>query len=419
MTERTREADRADVVIVGAGQGGAHAAMGLRSQKFEGSILVIGEDPNLPYERPALSKEYLAGEKAFEKLLLRPAAAWEERKIEYRLGTRVTAVDPVAHTVTTSDGATIGYGKLIWSAGGRPRKLSCGGHDLVGIHYVRERSDVDRMLDELGTVNEIVVIGAGYIGLEAAAVLRKLGKRVTVLEAQHRVLARVAGEPLSRFIESEHRSHGVDVRLGMQVECIEGKDGKVSGVRLSDGAVLPAEMVVVGIGIAASVEPLLAAGAKGTNGVSVDLHGRTSLPDVFAIGDCAAHANVHASGKEIRLESIQNANDQALIAAKAICGTLSGEEKYDAIPWFWSNQFDLRLQTVGLWNDHDDTIVRGDPASKKFSVVYLKEGRVVALDCVNLTKDYVQGKMLIQSKKTPDREKLANPEVLLKDLANG
>lgn len=410
--------ERADVVIVGAGQGGAHAAMGLRSQKFEGSVLVIGEDPNLPYERPALSKEYLAGEKAFEKLLLRPATAWEERKIEFRLGARVVAVDPAAHTVTTSDGAAIGYEKLIWSAGGRPRKLACGGHDLTGIHYVRERGDVDRMLEELGTANEIVVIGAGYIGLEAAAVLRKLGKRVTVLEAQHRVLARVAGEPLSRFIEGEHRSHGVDVRLGMQVIGIEGKDGRVSGVRLADDELLPAEMVVVGIGIEAAVEPLLAAGAKGDNGVRVDLHGRTSLPDVFAVGDCAAHANVHAFGREIRLESIQNANDQALIVAKAICGTLNGEEKYDAIPWFWSNQFDLRLQTVGLWNDHDDTVVRGDPATKKFSVVYLKEGRVVALDCVNLTKDYVQGKMLIQSKKTPDREKLANPEILLKDLAN-
>jgi 3-phenylpropionate/trans-cinnamate dioxygenase ferredoxin reductase subunit len=204
----------------------------------------------------------------------------------------------------------------------------------------------------------------------------------------------------------------------MQVIAIEGKDGRVSGVRLADDEVVPADMVVVGIGIDAAVEPLIAASAEGTNGVRVDLHGRTSLADVFAVGDCAAHASVHAFGKEIRLESIQNANDQALIAAKAICGTLNGEERYDAIPWFWSNQFDLRLQTVGLWNDHDDTIVRGDPTTKKFSVVYLKEGRVVALDCVNLTKDYVQGKMLIQSKKTPPREQIANPEVLLKDLAN-
>lgn len=410
--------ERADVVIVGAGQGGAHAALGLRAQKFTGSILVIGDDPELPYERPALSKEYLAGEKAFEKLLLRPATAWAERHVDFRLGTRVTAVDPVLHTVTTSDGATIGYGKLIWSAGGRPRRLSCGGHDLTGIHYVRDRADVDRMLEELPAATDVVVIGAGYIGLEAAAVLRKLGKRVTVLEAQGRVLARVAGEPLSRFIEGEHRAHGVVLRLGAQVTGLEGPDGRVKGVRLADGEVLSADLVVVGIGIDAAVEPLRAAGARGDRGVSVDLHGRTSLEDVFAVGDCAAHPSVHASGKEIRLESIQNANDQALIAAKAICGTLGPDERYDAIPWFWSNQFDLRLQTVGLWNDHDETIVRGDPATKKFSVLYLKEGRVVALDCVNLTKDYVQGKMLIQSKKVAPRDQLANPEVLLKDLAN-
>lgn len=407
-----------DVIIVGAGQGGAHAAMGLRTQKFPGSILVLGDDPNLPYERPALSKEYLAGEKAFEKLLLRPATAWAERNVEFKLGARVAKVDPAAHTVTTTAGDAFEYGTLIWATGGQPRKLACGGHDLAGVHYVRERSDVDRMLEELKTSNEVVVIGAGYIGLEAAAVLRKMGKNVTVLEAQHRVLSRVAGEALSRFIEAEHRSHGVDVRLGTQVVSLEGKDGRVSGVVLGDGLIVPAELVVVGIGITPSVEPLLAAGAKGTNGVTVDLHGKTSLPDVYAVGDCAAHDNVHAFGKEIRLESIQNANDQALVAAKAITGTLGKEERYDGIPWFWSNQYDLRLQAVGLWNDHDDTVVRGDPTTRKFSVVYLKEGRVVALDCVNQTRDYVQGKMLIQSKKVVPREKIANPEILLKDLAN-
>jgi len=408
--------DRADVVVVGAGQGGGVVAISLRQQKFEGSILLVGAEPDLPYERPALSKEYLAGDKAFEKLLLRPATTWVERNIETRLGTRITSVDASAHTVTTADGASIGYGTLIWAAGGRPRRLACSGHDLVGVHAVRDRADVDRMMTELETAQAIVVIGAGYIGLEAASVLRKKGKQVTVLEAQDRVLARACGAALSRFFEDEHRAQGVDLRLGAMVDCLEETNGKVSGVRLAGGEVLPADLVVVGIGIDAAVEPLLAAGAEGANGVTIDLHGKTSLPDVYALGDCAAHANVHANGKTVRLESIQNANDLALVVAKAIAGTLGPEERYDAIPWFWSNQYDLRLQTVGLFADHDEAVVRGDPKTRKFSVVYLQEGKVIALDCVNVTKDYVQGKMLIAKKQAVDRDKLANAEIPLKEL---
>lgn len=408
--------ERADVVIVGAGQGGGVVAISLRQQKFAGSILLIGAEPDLPYERPALSKEYLAGDKAFEKLLLRPAATWAERNIETRLGTRVTSVDPLAKTVTTADGSTIGYGTLIWATGGTPRRLACSGHHLAGVHTVRDRADVDRMMTELDAAKAVVVIGAGYIGLEAASVLRKKGKHVTVLEAQDRVLSRVAGEPLSRFFEDEHRAQGVDLHLGAKVECLEEEAGRVSGVRLTSGQILPADLVVVGIGIDAAVAPLLAAGAAGSNGVTIDLHGKTSLPDVYALGDCAAHANVHANGKTVRLESIQNANDLALIVAKAISGTLGPDETYDAIPWFWSNQYDLRLQTVGLFSDHDDIVVRGDPKTRKFSVIYLQEGRVIALDCVNVTKDYVQGKALIAKKHVVDRDRLANPEIPLKDL---
>jgi 3-phenylpropionate/trans-cinnamate dioxygenase ferredoxin reductase subunit len=409
--------ERADVVIVGAGQGGAQAAIALRQQKLAGSILVIGAEPELPYERPALSKEYLAGEKSFERMLLRPPAFWAERNVELRLGRRVVEVDAERHEVRTDDGATIGYGKLVWATGGRPRRLACGGHDLAGVHTVRDRAGVDRMRAELETASQIVVVGGGYIGLEAAAVLRKKDKRVTVLEAQGRVLSRVAGEALARFFEREHRAHGVDLRLGVEVSCIEEKDGRVSGVVLASGEVLPADLVVVGVGIIPAVEPLLAAGAEGKDGVAVDLHCKTSLPDLYAVGDCAAHANVHAAGRVVRLESIQNATDQATIAAKSIAGTLGPSERYDAVPWFWSNQYDLRLQTVGLSIDHDDVVVRGDPDTRSFSVVYLRGGKVVALDCVNKTKDYMQGKVLVVSGREVDRAKLADPEVLLKDLA--
>ncbi|HEV7290326.1 NAD(P)/FAD-dependent oxidoreductase [Sphingomonas sp.] len=402
-----------DIVIVGAGHGGAQAAIALRQAKFEGTIAIIGDEPELPYERPPLSKEYFSGEKAFERILIRPAAFWAERKVEMLLNRRVVAVDPVAHSVTTADGATIGYGQLIWATGGSPRRIGCAGNDLIGVHTVRTRADADRMLAELDGVEQAVVIGGGYIGLEAAAVLAKFGKKVVLLEALDRVLARVAGEPLSRFYEAEHRAHGVDVRLGAAVDCIEGDD-RVSGVRMQDGTVIPAQMVIVGIGIVPAVEPLIAAGAEGGNGVAVDHQCRTSLPDVFAIGDCALHANHFADDMPIRLESVQNANDQATLVAKTIMGQ---ELAYDAVPWFWSNQYDLKLQTVGLSTGHDAAILRGDPANRSFSVVYLKEGRVIALDCVNATKDFVQGRKLVVERLSPDPAALADASVPLKELA--
>jgi len=315
-----------------------------------------------------------------------------------------------------ADGTAIGYGTLVWAAGGNARRLGCSGHDLVGVHAVRDRADVDRMKSELETANEIVIIGGGYVGLEAAAVLRKKDKHVTVLEAEPRVLARVAGEALSRFFEAEHRAHGVDIRLGAKVVALDESEGRVCGVRLASGESIPAELVIVGIGIDAAVEPLVQAGAASDNGVLVDLRGKTSLPDVYAVGDCAAHPNVHANGRVVRLESIQNANDQAMVVAKSIVGSLGPEDRYDAVPWFWSNQYDLRLQTVGLSQGHDDVVVRGAPESRSFSVVYLRGGRVVALDCVNHTKDYVQGKALIAKGCEVDRARLARPDVTLKEL---
>ncbi|WP_380926115.1 NAD(P)/FAD-dependent oxidoreductase [Sphingomonas leidyi] len=404
---------RYDVLIAGAGHAGAQAAIALRQNKFEGSIGVIGDEPELPYERPPLSKEYFAGDKPFERILIRPVAFWGERQIEMITGVRVTAVDPAAHTVEAM-GETVGYGSLIWAAGGKPRELPCGGHHLTGIHTVRTRADADRMLSELDGVTRVVVIGGGYIGLEAAAVLTKFGQQVTVLEAMDRVLARVAGEPLSRFYEAEHRAHGVTVRLNETVVAIEGEE-KVTGVRLADGEVVPADMVIVGIGIIAAVEPLLAAGAEGGNGVLVDAQCRTSLPDVYAVGDCALHSNRFADDAVIRLESVQNANDQATCAVKTILGQ---DVSYDAVPWFWSNQYDLKLQTVGLSIGYDATVVRGDPAGRSFSVIYLKQGRVIALDCVNATKDYVQGRKLVIEGPSPDPALLADAGVPLKELGS-
>jgi 3-phenylpropionate/trans-cinnamate dioxygenase ferredoxin reductase subunit len=405
--------DRYDILIVGAGHGGAQAALMLRQQKFEGTIALLGDEPEPPYERPPLSKEYFSGEKTFERILIRPHAFWGERNVDLLLDRRVVSVDAPAHEVTLQDGSKLGYGQLVWATGGSPRRLACEGHDLKGVHAVRTRADVDAMLGELATTDRVVVIGGGYIGLEAAAVLSKFNKHVTVLEALDRVLARVAGEPLSRFYEAEHRAHGVDVRLGVMVDCIMEKDARATGVRLADGSIIPADMVIVGIGIIPAVEPLLAAGAAGGNGVDVDELCRTSLPDVFAIGDCAMHANDFAGGARIRLESVQNANDQASVVAKAIVGQPA---PYHAVPWFWSNQYDLRLQTVGLSGGHDEVIVRGDPANRSFSVIYLRQGRVLALDCVNATKDYVQGRALVTGGIAPPRDQLADAEVPLKTL---
>ncbi|HSX54208.1 MAG TPA: FAD-dependent oxidoreductase [Sphingomonas sp.] len=405
---------RYDVVIVGAGHGGAQAAIALRQAKFEGSIAIIGEEPELPYERPPLSKEYFSGEKVFERILIRPLSFWEERNISMLTDTRVVAVDSTSRVVTTEQGERIGYGNLVWATGGAPRKLNCEGANAQGVHTVRTRADADRMMGELSDVTRAVVIGGGYIGLEAAAVLAKAGKQVVLLEALDRVLARVAGEPLSRFFEAEHRAHGVDVRLGVAVECIETDDGKATGVRLKDGEVIAAEMVIVGIGIIPAVQPLIDAGAEGGNGVAVDGHCRTSLPDVLAVGDCALHANRYADDMPVRLESVQNANDQATVAAKTIAGV---EAHYEAVPWFWSNQYDLKLQTVGLSTGHDASVVRGDPATRSFSVIYLKEGRVIALDCVNATKDYVQGRKLVVERLTIDPAKLADVATPLKELA--
>ena len=406
--------DHYDIVIVGTGHGGAQAAIALRQAGHEDSILMVSRDRNPPYERPPLSKDYLAGEKPFEKILIRPEKFWADRGITLRLGANANEVDPQSHTISLSDGTTVTYRKLIWAAGGDARRLSCPGADLAGVHTIRGRRDTDALKEDIGSGGKrAVIVGAGYIGLEAAAVLRKLDCQVTVVEMLDRVLKRVAGEELSDFYAAEHRAHGVDLRLETGVERIEGDGARVTGVTLSSGETIACDVVIAGIGIVPSVGPLIAAGAAGSNGVDVDTFGRTSLDDIYAIGDCAAHANPYADNAVIRLESVQNANDMATVAAKAIMGD---KQDYDAVPWFWSNQYDLRLQTVGISAGHDACVLRGDPADRKFSLIYLKEGCVIALDCVNNTRDYAQGRKLVEARAEIAPDLLADTETPLKEM---
>jgi 3-phenylpropionate/trans-cinnamate dioxygenase ferredoxin reductase subunit len=403
-----------DVIIVGTGHAGAQAAIALRQHGFKGSVLMVGRETAPPYERPPLSKEYLAREKPFERIQIRPSAFWAERHLALRLGATVTEVHPHEHEVALASGETLSYRTLIWAAGCDPRRLTCSGTHLAGIHSVRNKADVDRMMTELdaGSRN-IVVIGGGYIGLEAAAVLTKFGCTVTLLEAQDRVLARVAGATISAFFEAEHRAREVDLRTSVAIDRIEGDGDRVTGVRLNDGGLLQADMVVVGIGVVPAVGPLVAAGAAGSDGVLVDPFCRTTLEDVYAIGDCAAHANAYANGAVIRLESVQNANDMANTAARAICGDA---QPYCALPWFWSNQYDLKLQTAGLSIGHDKAVLRGSQASRSFSVIYLRDGRVIALDCVNAVKDYVQGRKLVEAGARIAPETLSDIDVSLKAM---
>jgi 3-phenylpropionate/trans-cinnamate dioxygenase ferredoxin reductase subunit len=407
-----------DVAIVGAGHGGAQAAIALRQHKFAGTVALIGDEPDLPYERPPLSKEYFAGEKPFERIQIRPAAFWGERAIDLKLGSRVATVDAAAHRLSTQDGHVISYGQMVWATGGSPRSLTVPGGNLPGVFVLRTRAGADALRHAAKDAAHIVVIGGGYIGLESAAVLVKSGKQVTLIEAAPRVLARVAGEPLSRWFEAKHRAHGVDVQLNVAVDAIEG-GARVAGVRLAGGDIIAADLVLVGIGIVPAVEPLLIAGAADggpSGGVLVDDGCRTSLPDVFAIGDCAAHRSRYAEDAVIRIESVQNAHDMAAVVARTLCGDA---RTYDAVPWFWSNQYDVKLQTVGLSAGHDDVVVRGDPDTGSFSLIYLKSGRVIALDCVNAVRDYAQGRALITGGHSVAASSLANIEIPLKALVAG
>lgn len=402
------------VIVAGAGQAGAQLAQCLRQEGYAGPITLIGEEPFPPYERPPLSKDYLAGKRDAGRLLLRKPEYWSQRQVDIVLGARVTGVDPAMRRVALEDGATLRYRWLVWAAGGRPRRLACPGADLDGIHYVRSIADIDRLKGDLEQPERrIVIIGGGYIGLEAAAVLRSFGHHVSLVEMQDRLLARVTSDIVSDFFLDLHAHHGINVFLSTGVTRVTGRNGRVDGVVLSTGGSLPADLVVVGVGIVPNVEPLAAAGISCPNGVSVDRFCRTSDPRILAIGDCALHPNIYADGGSVRLESVQNAIDQANVAASVILGR---PKPYSAMPWFWSDQYGVKMQTAGLSAGYDRAVVRGAFGKIPFSVAYLRAGRLIAMDCMGAPKDFVQSRALVMERAAIDWQHLADPDIELKSL---
>lgn len=402
-----------DVVVVGAGHAGTQLVFALAAAGYSGSIALVGDEVATPYERPPLTKGYLAEVSRADELSFRDEAWWAASDIERHLGTSVTAVDPETRTLTTEDGGSIGYGTLVWAAGGEARRIPVPGADFDGVHVVRKLSDAEKVKHRLATSRNAVIIGGGYIGLETAASLRKAGIRVTVVEALERLLQRVTGEHIADYIKAKHEGKGVEFVLGAGVTEIFGADGQVTGVGLSTGETLDADLVIVGIGLVPSVEQLAVAGAEVGNGVIVDEVCRTTLPDVYAIGDCANFASTWVPGARVRLESVQNANDQAKTVAQAIMGE---PKPYSALPWFWSHQYDDRLQTAGVLTGYDSSVLRGDPSTGKFSVVYLRGDVVAAVDAINNIKDYAQSKSLIGKTVDPHDPRLSDPTVALKEL---
>lgn len=380
------------VVIVGGGVGGAQAAIALRDQGYTGTILIVCGEPELPYDRTALSKGYLLGQVSFKRMLLRTNDFWASKNIQFLYSTRAVEVDADAHELRLDNGQTLFFGKLIWAAGGSPRRLQCLGHDLAGIHYMRNRADIDALIADLSMATRVAIIGGGYVGLEAAAALKQLGKDVVLLESQDLLLSRVSGTLISTFFTEEHIRRGVHIKTCAQVVALLGRQGRVSQVQLASGEILEADAVVVGIGITPNVGPLISAGAEGSNGVMVDERCRTTLPEIYAIGDCALHANRYAGEIPIRLECIQNATDQASVAAKDIVGKPASN---CTIPWFWSSQYDLKLQTIGIVAGHDKFFTRTCAEGNLLAVIYLRDQTVVAVDCLNSTKSFVEGRKLI------------------------
>lgn len=399
------------IIIVGAGQAAAQAIQTLQAKGFDGRLVVVGEEPYVPYERPPLSKAYLAGELPEEKLYLKKPDYFAEKNIDLRLNTAVTGLDPAARRVTLGDGQTLAYDQLLLATGSRVRKLAIPGADLKGVHYLRSIDDVKGIQVELKPQSRIVLVGAGYIGLEVAAVARKMGAAVTVLEMMDRVMARVVAAEVSAFYDAVHRDAGVDIRLNTGVVALEGS-GRVNAVVTDKGDRVAADLVVVGIGIVPNVEVAQAAGLKVDNGVVVDEFCRTSDPNIYAAGDVTNHPNP-LMGRNIRLESVQNAVSQGRTAAQAMLGM---PEPYGEVPWFWSDQYDLKLQIAGLSEPGDDVVVRGDPATRKFSVIYLRDGKFSAINTINMLKDFLPAKKLIAEGRVVDKEKLKNPEIPLKEL---
>jgi 3-phenylpropionate/trans-cinnamate dioxygenase ferredoxin reductase subunit len=400
-------------VIAGAGQAGGEIAVELRKLGFGGRVVVIGEEPYIPYKRPPLSKAYFAGSATRESLFVMPQASLDKARIEFIGNTRVEKIDRASRTVRLSDGNTMAYDKLALALGGRARPLNLPGANRPNVHLLRTIADVDAIRAQQATGKRMVVVGGGFIGLEVAAVGIKLGLKVSVLEGLPRVLARVTVPEISAFFERVHREAGVDLRTGVQVTALEGESA-VTHVVLDDGSRVAADFVVVGIGLIPNTELAQQAGLAVDNGIVVDEHTRTSDPDIVAAGDCTNHPNEFL-GRRIRLESVQNAMEQARAAAHTLMGK---DAPYRAVPWFWSDQYDLKLQMVGLSAGFDRLVLRGDPATQRsFAAFYLREGHLIAADTVSRPQDFMFAKKLVAARTRLDPAQLADESVALKTLA--
>jgi 3-phenylpropionate/trans-cinnamate dioxygenase ferredoxin reductase component len=402
-------------VIVGGGQAGAQCAISLRQNGWPGDIVMLCAEPHLPYQRPPLSKAYLGGETAVEGLSLRDAAFYERERIHVRLGESATAIDRRDRTIVTSEAELVPYDRLFIATGARPRRLDVEGRGLDGVAHVRDVADIDRIRPRFAAARDVVIVGAGYIGLEVAAVAAKAGKRVTVLEAADRALSRVAGPTISAFYARYHVARGVAFRFGSTVDAFLGED-RLLAARLRDGSEIAADVAFIGIGIVPNDEPAMFAGIEVTPGVGIEVDGDmlTSDPAIYAIGDCARAHNPFAAART-RLESVANAIDQAKIAAAHACGLPRPEP---AVPWFWSDQYDLKLQTAGIVSaGHDEEVVRGDPASGRFAVFYLRKGSIAAVDAVNAPDAFnFTRRVLAGDDRVVPAGALADPGVELKAL---
>lgn len=407
----TPGADDGRLVIVGASHASAQLCASLRQEGWTGCIELIGSEASLPYQRPPLSKAYLSGASGLDELLIRKPDFYAKQRVAFRHA-RVASVSPAAREIRLSDGEVVGYDRLVLCTGARPRRLSIPGADLDGVHYLRDVEDIDAIRTGLRTAERVVIIGAGYIGLETAASLRSLGVEVTVVETASRVLERVTAPEVSRFYDRVHREEGVDLRTGTGVVALEGT-GRVEGVHLADGTVLPADLVIVGIGVLPRSELAEAAGLKVSNGIDIDANGRTSDPDIFAAGDCANYVD-QRYGARLRIESVPSAVEQAKTIAATICGK---ERVISALPWFWSDQYDLKLQIAGLSAGFDEIVMRGDAAvGRDFTCFYLSGGQIIAADCVNRPQDFAFSKRAIVDGLRLDRDVLADPAIPLAPL---
>jgi 3-phenylpropionate/trans-cinnamate dioxygenase ferredoxin reductase subunit len=402
------------IVIVGAGQAAIQAADTLRRRGFAGKLIILGEEPWPAYQRPPLSKKYLAGALEPERLPIRPLHFYAEHAIELHVGKRAEELATRDQRIRLDDGTTLPYDRLLLTTGSRPRPLGVPGADLDGVHYLRTIADTDRIRSDLVVGRRLIVIGGGYIGLEVAATARELGLDVTVLEMAERVMKRVTCPEVSSFYEAEHARHGVRIVCNATVRALVGSGGATPGrVRavLTDEGEYPADTVVVGVGVVPAEELARAAGLACSDGILVDEYCRTSDPAIYAAGDCTSHPSPHY-GRRLRLESVDNAFEQGTSAALNVLGTPT---VHDRVPWFWSDQYDLKLIIVGVCHGHDAVVLRGDPASRAFSACYLRGGELTAIDTINHPKDQIAARKLIAARARPDLHKLADPRVLLRD----